>query len=1104
MTSLARQRSGRRARLGRVLVRAGAMLFLLASACGRSAPEATSGPSNDQTGHPGSFASGAGGSAGQAPGAGSSGLPFRIPDGFVAERVAAPPLVMHPMFACFDDRGRLYVAGSSGHNLDARALQAEKPDVIRRLEDTDGDGRFDKSIVFADKLTFPQGVLWHEGAVYTASPPSLWRLEDTNGDGVADKRTELFTGFPFTGIADDLHGPCLGPDGLIYWGVGRFGYAIRRPGGPLLRKGQAPLVMRSRPDGRDVEFFCAAMGNPVEMAFTNEGEVFACGTFLSPEAMGAGLRDAVIHCVEGGVYSVRDRALSESKRTGDFLPPLSHLGVAAGSGLMRVRGSLRNTTGRARDARGEVRRGDQSPGGKAGGRGPNSGGGREEIELLSALFNMHKVLRHTLTRDGSTFRSRDEDFLVSDEPDFHPTDVLQDADCSLLVVDTGGWFRSCPTSQIARANVEGAIYRVRKLAASPPRDPRGLALDWVQATPQRLAERLTDDRFAVRDRAIAALARRGAGAVPALGDVLSKSRSTQARRNALWALARIERPEARAAARGALTDRAQSVRQVAALNAGLYRDQKAAASLVELLRTGTPSIRREAASALGRIGDRAAVPALLATLRGEGDRFLEHALVFALISLDDREATLPGLSDPNPRVRRGALLALDQMSSGRLEANQVTPLLDPAQPELQQAALWVIAHRREWAPEMAGLFRSMLASNDLNEAITRDLRRDLVAFSHDPSIQKVMAEALQSSATPTGTRVLILETIAEAAIAPLPEPWRPALRSSLTSTESSVVRQAVTTVRSLGLNQVDEVLLTLAADPARDEDLRVEVLATVANRVQQLDPDLFKFLRKSTQIDKPPLLRLAAARALGEAPLDLEQLRTLTPDLASAGPIVLPRLLPAFERSSDRALGEQLVAALEDAPGLRNVRPESLKQVLSHYPAEVQHAAEGLFKKQSMGEPEKAARLNELEPIVMRGNSGQGREVFYGTKAGCSSCHTVRAVGGRIGPDLSRIGAVRSARDLLEAIVFPSASFARGYEPYVVATRDGLVVSGLILRETSDTVSLMTTDRIEKSIRRPNIEEIAQARVSIMPQGLDARLSKQELADLVSFLQSLR
>src|SRR5688572_11612578 len=137
----------------------------------------------------------------------SSANGLRVPDGFLVERVAAWPLVEHPMMAGFDERGRLFIAESAGFNLKADQLLKDLPNRVRLLEDTDGDGRFDKSTIFADRMTMPQGALWHRGALYTGSPPSLWRLEDTDGDGVADRRQELATGFQFTGNAADIHGP---------------------------------------------------------------------------------------------------------------------------------------------------------------------------------------------------------------------------------------------------------------------------------------------------------------------------------------------------------------------------------------------------------------------------------------------------------------------------------------------------------------------------------------------------------------------------------------------------------------------------------------------------------------------------------------------------------------------------------------------------------------------------------------------------------------------------------------------------------------------------------------------------------------------------------
>jgi putative membrane-bound dehydrogenase-like protein len=210
-------------------------------------------------------------------GAGQS-LPFRVPAGFVAESIAGPPLVEHPMFACFDEQGRLFVADSLGVNPGGEQLRDKPAQVIRVLEDADGDGRYDKSTLFADKLTYPEGIAWYEGAIYTAAPPGVWRLED-NGKGSAGQRRELVTGFVHTGVADELHGPTLGRDGRLYFGCGRFAHEIRNPGGAVRWKGRAPLILRCRPNGRDLEVFSGAHGNPVKAAFTPEGEVLYCGTW---------------------------------------------------------------------------------------------------------------------------------------------------------------------------------------------------------------------------------------------------------------------------------------------------------------------------------------------------------------------------------------------------------------------------------------------------------------------------------------------------------------------------------------------------------------------------------------------------------------------------------------------------------------------------------------------------------------------------------------------------------------------------------------------------------------------------------------------------------
>src|SRR5687768_15101321 len=107
-----------------------------------------------------------------------------VPEGFEIEVVAGPPLVERPIMAGFDGRGRLFVCDSAGVNDTREKLLANPPHCVRMLEDTDGDGKFDKSTVFADRMTFPQGALWVDGALLVASPPYIWRLGDTNNDGV--------------------------------------------------------------------------------------------------------------------------------------------------------------------------------------------------------------------------------------------------------------------------------------------------------------------------------------------------------------------------------------------------------------------------------------------------------------------------------------------------------------------------------------------------------------------------------------------------------------------------------------------------------------------------------------------------------------------------------------------------------------------------------------------------------------------------------------------------------------------------------------------------------------------------------------------------------
>ncbi|HEU5115389.1 MAG TPA: PVC-type heme-binding CxxCH protein, partial [Isosphaeraceae bacterium] len=311
----------------------------------------------------------------------TDGHPFTLPDGYALEVAAGPPLVERPITADFDEQGRLYVAESSGSNDPVQKQLQEKPHRILRLEDTDGDGKFDRRTVYADGMMFPEGTLWYDGSLYVAAPPQIWKLTDTDDDGVADKREIWFDGKTLTGCANDLHGPYLGSDGYIYWCKGAFAkQTYERPDGKTWET-RAAHIFRRKADGTGFiePVMTGGMDNPVDVVFLPGGDrVFSC-TFLQQPS--GGHRDGLIHAIPGSVYGkVHDVINDHPRPSPGVAPVLEHLGPAAACGLQRYES-------------------DVFPGCKD--------------ALFTCLFNMHKVTRTLLEPDGATYRAKTDDFLVS-------------------------------------------------------------------------------------------------------------------------------------------------------------------------------------------------------------------------------------------------------------------------------------------------------------------------------------------------------------------------------------------------------------------------------------------------------------------------------------------------------------------------------------------------------------------------------------------------------------------------------------------------------------------------------------------------------------------
>lgn len=995
---------------------------------------------------------------------------FTLPDGFEIELVAGTNLLLRPIEADFDEHGRLYVTESSGSNDNVQKQLAEKPHRVVRLEDTNADGRFDKALTFADKLMLPQGAMWRDGSLYVAAPPSIWKLTDTNNDGVADERLEWFKGETLTGCANDLHGPYEGPDGFIYWCKGAFAkQTYTLPNGKALTT-RASHIFRARPDGTGVEpVMTGGIDNPVGLAWQPDGELFLSGTFFQHPA--GGNRDGLIHVLYGGVYGKDHDVLEGHVRTGELLPMMTHLGPAAPAGLMCYESDVF--------------------------------GGEFQFNLFTACFNLHKVTRHVVEGHGATARTTDSDFLVSDNMDFHPTDVLEDADGSLIIIDTGGWYKlCCPTSQLHKPDVAGGIYRVRRRGAPKLNDPRGLAVAWSSASPQKLTELLQDNRPAVRTRAIRELGRRGDAAIPALKNAIEDRHRALP---AVWALARTDSPRAREAVRAA-SNSEHGIARIAGMHmASVWRDDGALREAIAGLKSGSPHLARRAVEALGSFGDHRATAELLSATSHLPDRAFEHALVYALIEIGDAAGVSAALRSDDPLKRRVALLALDQMPGGQLQPEQVLPLLSSTNALLKETAWWIALRHADWSEALAKFFEQHLQSVPAEPERRVELQQNLERLARTAAIQSVLARTLAQGSP--GARVIALRTLARSGVKDWPTNWIPALIECLGSADAHVVSNAVATVRALPSPKTDAEalaipLITIAERLDVPPDLRVAAAAAVPGGIQRLSEPLYSRLLGTMLLDPSSRVRMDAATALARARLSNARLGELAARARRIGPMELPHVLPAFSKSTNEAIGLRLLDSL--SAGKTAVRPDLLRSVLTNYPANVRQRAEEWLATFNTDAESQNKHLDELLKSLSGGDIRRGQALFNSARTACSTCHAIGYLGGNLGPDLTRIGQVRSERDLLEAIVYPNASFVRSYEPVVVVTTSGEEFSGVLRKDAPDEVVLATGPGAEQRFARRDIAELRPGTVSVMPSGLAEQLNQQELADLMAFLKATR
>ncbi len=539
----------------------------------------------------------------------------------------------------------------------------------------------------------------------------------------------------------------------------------------------------------------------------------------------------------------------------------------------------------------------------------------------------------------------------------------------------------------------------------------------------------------------------------------------------------------------------------------LWRDGEAVPALLPLLRGASQANRRVAAEALGRIGDAKAVPALLSAAGLPGDRFIEHGLTYALIEIADPRATAMGLESDQPSTRRNALAALEQMEGGTLSVAAVARELEAPDAGLRQTAFWIVGRHPEWGEQLAGFFRKRLP------AVTTPAQRDelvgqLAHLAKSPAIQELLAHA-SGETQPVPQRIVALQAMARSGLKAAPAGWVDPLITVLGSDNGELLPQAIAAIRALPLGktapkELTAALLRIGRNSRQAETVRLAALAAVPGGLDRPEADLFAFVRHGLDEEKTMAVRASAAEVLAHANLGSDQLLQLAAGLKTTGPMELNRILEAFSRTSEEKVGLALVAVL-GSPGVRSkLRSEAIKPRLAKYGASVKEQADKLYALLDADILKQREKLEKMLPALTGGDIRRGQAVFNNPKAACVACHTIGYVGGKIGPDLTRIGQIRTERDLLESIVFPSASFVRSYEPIQVTTKAGKTFSGVLRKDAADEMVLALGADQEARIAREDIEDIRPGTVSIMPSGLDQQLTPQQLADLIAFLRACR
>ncbi|MDH5604123.1 MAG: c-type cytochrome, partial [Cyclobacteriaceae bacterium] len=514
-----------------------------------------------------------------------------------------------------------------------------------------------------------------------------------------------------------------------------------------------------------------------------------------------------------------------------------------------------------------------------------------------------------------------------------------------------------------------------------------------------------------------------------------------------------------------------------------------------LIKTGTPAVKRQSATALGQIKDIKSVPVLLEALENIDDRFIQHAIIYSLVAHKSPTLLLQGLLNNSSKIQEASLIALDQLS-GNLKPYHLTPFLKKE--NLQRTALWIASHHPEWSGSLITFLRDAFSKKSSFEEKNKLYRNILISFSDQVNMQWFFIELLQNASPER--KLFVLNLMKDCPLKELPLFWQQSIGHILNGSEDlPVLLQAIALVRQYEIKSLEPYLQRLITIEPSSPELTLNVLAALSDFNKELSEVHFEYVLSQLTAGTNILLKQKAARLLGSMTLNDIQISKMVEEfLPVTEDYTLTLILPTFKGAHSVETGRALISALSKTTLLGNFKEDELAKLFEQYPLELNPEIDGLLAMVREARSNRFSNMKELEESITYGNLDNGRQLFF-NKAACSGCHTIGGEGDSFGPDLTSIQLDRSFHDLLEAIVYPDASIVREFDTFSIKTSNN-TYTGIIQEQTPELIVLGLAPGISVNIDKSEIISMEVLQTSLMPQGLDKKLSKQEMADLMAFL----